>query len=423
MTSTPPAPIPAKNGFSPSNSALDRPRVLVIGPGPVQIGGVTTFIQILSSSLVVAQEYDLIRLDTTREPDDLGLEGRVSLTNLRYFVHQTIQLINIIIKQRPFLMHIPITSRLSFWKATVHMIIGRALGLKVLAHLHGGVFDHYYRQSSKLVQWFIGNSLSQANLIIALSERWKRFLIEEVRPDLLVEVLHNTVDDVFAQAAQQGDIDLDRSDNEVLFVGGLGPRKGVFDILQSVPIVYNAHSNVAFIFAGGESVQGIQAEINRRIEATHIKSVVRFLGPVTGHAKLCMFQKAALFILPSHGENLPYALLEAMSVGLPVVTTPVGAIPEIIKDGQNGFFIQPGDHIALASRILQLLNDKPLRQRMGMANRLMIQKYYLPDLAMTQLVSIYNKLHGFDRSIISNSFSLRGQASSNNSSHVNFTKQ
>lgn len=73
---------------------------------------------------------------------------------------------------------------------------------------------------------------------------------------------------------------------------------------------------------------------------------------MTGREKVDLFQSAMIYILPSYGENLPFSLLEAMALGLPVVTTPVGAIPEIVKDGQNGFLVEPGDVRALASSVI-----------------------------------------------------------------------
>jgi glycosyltransferase involved in cell wall biosynthesis len=374
--------------------ATSLPRVLVVGPGPTQIGGVTTFIQILISSPTVAEKYELIRLDTTRLPGHLGLESRFSLLNLRYLLVQTIQLIIVILRKRPYLMHLPVTSLWSFWKATAYILIGRMLGVKVVAHLHGGVFDQYYRQSSKQVKWLIGWSLSRADIVIALSRQWQRFLIEEVRPDLHVEIVRNTVDVMFAQALKQYRDSCNVCTNEVLFVGGLGQRKGVFDILQAVPIVRAIQPDVIFVFIGGEAARGDRDEIDRRCEEAGLEGAVRFLGPVTGLAKLQLFQRATLFILPSYGENLPYSLLEAMAVGLPVITTPVGAIPEIIEDGHHGFLIQPGDYATLARRIIQLLEDKSLRQRMGLANRLLIQNSYQPDVAMTQLIAIYDQLQG-----------------------------
>lgn len=72
-----------------------------------------------------------------------------------------------------------------------------------------------------------------------------------------------------------------------------------------------------------------------------------------------------LYILPSYAEGLPCALLEAMAAGLPVVSTSVGSIPEVVEDSINGFLITPGDFTSLAEKIVVLANDRALRQTMA----------------------------------------------------------
>jgi glycosyltransferase involved in cell wall biosynthesis len=355
---------------------------------------VTTFISILMSSRLVAQKYDLIRLDTTRAAEDVSSAGRFSLRNLSYLLSQILQLVWITIRKHPVVMHLAVTSGWSFWKGSVFLLIGRSFRMRSVAHLHGGSFRDYYRKHPRPVRQLMGWVLRRADVVIALSGQWQRFLLDEVRSDLCVVVLPNTVDTPFAAATELDDYPSRQSGNVVLFVGRLGRTKGVFDILGAIPLVLASRKPVVFLFAGGATEAGILEEMQRYSKEADLGNSVQFLGEVTGQAKLDLFRRATLFVLPSYGEGLPYALLEAMAVGLPVITTPVGAIPEIIEDGHHGFLIQPGDYIALAKSIIQLLEDQALAQRMGLANRLLIRNKYLPDVAMTQLVAIYDQLQG-----------------------------
>jgi glycosyltransferase involved in cell wall biosynthesis len=86
------------------------------------------------------------------------------------------------------------------------------------------------------------------------------------------------------------------------------------------------------------------------------------------------------------------AVLEAMAAGLPIITTPVGALPGLIEDGVNGFLIQPGDYRALADRIVRLLEDPSLRATMAQANRERIRRSYMPHVAMSRFDEIYSRL-------------------------------
>jgi glycosyltransferase involved in cell wall biosynthesis len=369
-----------------------RPRLLIVGPGPTQVGGLATFLGILFSSDRLNESYELIHLDTTRGARGAGVASRFTWINIVYFARQTLQLANLTRRYQPRLMHLPLTSYWAFWKDAAFILIARLLGMKVVAHLHGGIFDRYFRQSPRPVQRLIGWVMCRADVVIALSQWWRRFLLDEVCPDIRVEVVPNTVDKLFAGAASEPGFGAARCEELVLFVGGIGHRKGVFDILKAVPLVRKERPNCIFVFAGQEESRGAQAEVDTACAAAQLDGAVRFVGQVTGQAKLEFFRRAALFVLPSHGENLPYVVLEAMGAGLPVVVTPVGAVPEVVQDGRNGFLIAPGDYEALANRIVRLLDDAELRAGMSRANIERIRADYLPDVAMRRLGEIYAQL-------------------------------
>ncbi len=368
------------------------PRVLVVGPGRNQVGGISTFIDSLLSSDQLKQKYELIHLDTSRAPGDVGLAGRFSLLNLGYFFRQVGELMAVAIRCKPQILHLPVTSYLSFWKISVFMLLGQALGIKVVMHLHGGRFEEYYDHNSLLLRALIRRIFSRADIVVVLSERWKRFLLTQVRPDLRIEIVPNAVDTMFAQSVSEDLNDAERDPNAVLFVGSLGRGKGVFDILKAVPRVRAEKPEARFLFAGNEETQGARAQIDRACSDAGLGNAVHFLGRVTGPAKLELFKRAAVFILPSYAEGFPYALLEAMAAGLPVITTPVGTIPEVVEDGRHGFLIEPGDWEELARRIIQLLDDSELKRRMSRENVERVRSRYMPEVAITRLDAIYARL-------------------------------
>ena len=93
-------------------------------------------------------------------------------------------------------------------------------------------------------------------------------------------------------------------------------------------------------------------------------------------------------------EGLPITMLEAMASGLPVIASSVGAIPDVIHDGKNGFLLEAGDYEALAARILVLAKDKKLRQEMAENNITLIKDHYDKTIVLQKLESEYNKLLG-----------------------------
>jgi glycosyltransferase involved in cell wall biosynthesis len=382
--------ITSKLAQSTKAPAKPKPCVLVIGPNAAQIGGVATFLRILLSAEHLRERYELLHLDTSRGEAGRGLASTLAIVNLGYLIRQVVQFLQLCVSHKPQIVHLPINYSWAFWKEAVFIFLARLFGMKIVAHIHGGVFDQYYLSCSRFQKWLIAQILLQTDVVIALSNRWKDFLLENVHPHLNVEIVSNTVDHMFAKSMQSARTAV--LEKVVLFVGELGNRKGVFDILKAIPLVVASDKDVRFWFAGKEESQQVGDDIEQTCTSEGINEYVKFLGAVTGSSKMKLFQKATVFLLPSYGENLPYALLEAMSSGLPVIVTPVGAIPELVQDGLNGFIIDPGNHIALADRIAQLLNDPGLCQRMGAANRSVIRELYVPEVAIHRFDQIYSKL-------------------------------
>jgi glycosyltransferase involved in cell wall biosynthesis len=107
-----------------------------------------------------------------------------------------------------------------------------------------------------------------------------------------------------------------------------------------------------------------QTEVLRSSAADHYYN----LGVVSGNVKIQHLLEADLFVLPSYSEGFSRAMLEAMSVGKPVVYTPVGAHREVMRDGINGLEVRPGDQVKLAECICTLLEKRPLRNQIAVAN-------------------------------------------------------
>jgi glycosyltransferase involved in cell wall biosynthesis len=373
-------------------SQREKEVVLVVGPGLGQVGGVATFIEILATSPVIAEKYRILRLDTTRSAQDLGLENRLSLTNISYLVQQVIQFIIVNMREKPGLIHVQVTSGLAFWKSTLFILLGNLFGVGTVAHLHGGMFDKYYASCKPWVKNFIRRVFRAADVVIALSEKWRQFLLDEVGSDIRVEIASNPVDCLFAEALKEGHSAAGNRKKIVLFLGSLGKRKGVFDILMAAPAIFENHPDAHFVFAGAEESRGEKLRIDELCRDKSLGEKVEFIGVVTGKEKVELFQSAMIYVLPSYGENLPFSLLEAMALGLPVVTTPVGAIPEIVKDGENGFLVEPGDINALASCVDRLLRDELLRRAMSDANQARIKADFMPDDSMRQIDMVYSRV-------------------------------
>ena len=140
-----------------------------------------------------------------------------------------------------------------------------------------------------------------------------------------------------------------------------------------------------------QELQAIKTELQSIINECGLSKIVRFEGWVSGDKKVELLNNTDVFILPSYTEGLPISILEAMSYRLPVISTPVGGIPEVVRDGENGFLIKPGDKDALHNAIVRLANDEELREKMGNISYSKVQPH-LPEIVAKELEDIYKKL-------------------------------
>jgi len=117
------------------------------------------------------------------------------------------------------------------------------------------------------------------------------------------------------------------------------------------------------------ALAGSNDAITRRNHGTGRKlNQSRRLGVVSGQAKTEMYQRADVLVLPSYMEGFSMAILEAMWLGAAIVSTTVGSNPDIVREGENGFLIEPGDNGALERKLESLLADSQMRKRIGRHN-------------------------------------------------------
>ena len=175
----------------------------------------------------------------------------------------------------------------------------------------------------------------------------------------------------------------------MLSLAPLCKDKGVDDTIEATAEVVKHVNNVQFLFAGRGRV-----EKYRVLAREHrVEKFCSFLGVISNNEKIELFRKATIFLLPSYAEGQPIAILEAMGAGLPVISTSVGSIPEIIKDGENGFLIEPGDYKALAEKITLLLKADELRGKMGKGNYKIAREKYDVRRVFKEINEAYKSLY------------------------------
>ncbi|PVX27207.1 MAG: hypothetical protein CW716_03500 [Candidatus Bathyarchaeum sp.] len=184
---------------------------------------------------------------------------------------------------------------------------------------------------------------------------------------------------------------LDPQKKVVLFVGRLYHRKGLETLLQSVPPVLKEFSDVKFVISGTgfkqkeENLKNLAKELN-------IEDHVEFLGYVPDDKLPLLYSASDIFVLPAIYENFPFAILEAQSTGIPVISTKVGGIAEFLVDNENGFVISPGDPEQLTAKVLALLKNPDRAKEMGARGRQLIEEQLDWRLITQQVIDLYHEL-------------------------------
>lgn len=168
----------------------------------------------------------------------------------------------------------------------------------------------------------------------------------------------------------------------VLYASRLIAEKGVLDTVDAFAIV-RAEQPCSLLIAGSGPAQPAVAE---RIAALGLQADVKLLGQVSGDELLAAYRDADIFVLPTYwAEGFPTAITEAMSHGLPVVTTPLRGMADHLKDGENALFVRPRAPDELAAAIRRLLGDEALRDRMRLANLAKVEDFAPAAAARTYL--------------------------------------
>lgn len=326
---------------------LDPNHRNVIALVPDEEGGINRLFQTLARQERVIFNSDLARFDSTdKQPlNILRFPGRL----VRFFFT---------VKRGQFdLCHINLASRGSTLRKIIFALLCRAAGLPYVIHLHGGLYREFYAGLPGSLQNVVRNFFFKAERVIVLGTLWRDFVINEIGVDPShVVILPNAVAGPANYKSRPPN-----SKPRLLFLGRLGARKGTPELLQAL-----ADPQVrAFDWQATIAGDGDVEDLRKAVARAGLSERIEVPGWVGTDEVDILLKESDILLLPSHAENLPLSMLEGMANGLCPVVTPVGAIPDVIRDGENGLLVPVNDPAALASAMIRLIKDTELRRRLS----------------------------------------------------------
>lgn len=176
----------------------------------------------------------------------------------------------------------------------------------------------------------------------------------------------------------------------LLFAGRLSPEKGVETLVQVLSSVLREEPWLQARIAGDGPLAG---EVRRALAPHVAAGRLHLLGHVPWSAMPAEYRRAGVFLFPSPVETQGLAVLEAMAMGLPVVAVRAGAVPELVRDGESGITVAPGDTEALVGAVLRLVRDPDLRHRLGKGARAVAAEHDAARV-VARVVALYTRVAG-----------------------------
>ncbi|MCL2691223.1 MAG: glycosyltransferase family 4 protein [Candidatus Bathyarchaeota archaeon] len=247
------------------------------------------------------------------------------------------------------------------------------------------------------LRFFEVGMIKRANRVIAVSDFTRQELKKYYNiPESRIRVIHNGVDTHKFQPAIdkqkiKTELGLNPDDQVILSVGRLYARKGLFTLIDAMPSVVKRFKRVKFVISGkGQSDE--MAKLNAHAERLGVKDNIIFTGYYPDKKLPKLYQSADVFAFSTFYEHHPFAVLEALATGLPVVTTTVGGIAETIETGRNGLLVNPADSKQFSDSLLYLLEHQAEAVEMGIKARKTIVDKYDWSILVKETMRVYEEV-------------------------------
>lgn len=327
-------------------------KVLMIGEGLSKQGGIVSVQKLILEEMPSSIQYRHIAT----------LVDGSKLKKSTAFLKAVLELGWTLLSQDIDLIHTHVSERGSAFRQAITTLVALLFRKPVVMHTHGSEFHLFYEKLPKALQIAMSFVYSRCAHFIVLSKYWEKFYVESLGLSIeKVTVLPNAVrvPEEIPQRSCSGGVFL-------VFLGRIGQRKGAFDLVTAFAnLPAECRSKAKLTMAG----DGEGASLRALVESLDLTNSISVVDWISAKQRDSLLEQSDVFILPSYNEGLPMALLEAMSWGLSVITTPVGGIPELVQSEKNGLLVQPGNIEQITAATKSLIENKELRLTLGSAAR------------------------------------------------------
>ncbi len=344
-------------------------RVLLVGPDYKRKGGIAS---VLAQYKTMFESFNFV---ATSWQAGRFVNLILLIKNLLVFIYQ-------LSRPKIAIIHIHSASNLDFARHAIFVYLAKFFHKKVLLHLHGGDFEDFYHAHEKLA----AHVCHKADGIIAVSSYFSN-LFQTLRLCDRIYLLHNAI------APPHTTLPLNETSSgknkfRLLYIGRIHEKKGCFDVLHCIGTYKEKFGDKLEYHLAG---QGDTDQMNAIITQYGIADCVFYHEWLNGKSKEELINHSDCYIQPSYFESFGLSILEAMAHGLPVITSPIGGIPDLIENNINGIFVTPGHMDELAAAIERLMQNPAERHSMGEQASRKARNFYI-DKMEENIHHLYDKI-------------------------------
>ncbi|MFC6731894.1 MULTISPECIES: glycosyltransferase family 4 protein [unclassified Haladaptatus] len=357
-----------------SVSDMGSVEVLVVGPASKETGGIARYI--------AAQVSYLPRTVRTRVYDVApASDGTGAWWLTKEVFRAGLRAVRFPFQSRPDVVHVHTSHWRSFYLSSWFVLVASYLWRRpVVLHVHGSEFDDFVERASRPSRLLLSRVFAAAAAVVVLSAYW-RDVLRPVAGTTPLLVLPNAVD------PDEYDPHFDVTPPHVAFVSNHVPRKGLREFVDAVTACKREGLDFRVTIAG----RGPLSHFAEALAET--TPDVTYRGFVSEAAKRDLLAESSIYVLPTHAEGLPIAILEAMAGGNAIISTPVGSIPELVG-AEGGILVQPGDGEELAAALGSLVAAPETVRQMAETNRRLVEQEYTWQGVAANLTALYAGLAG-----------------------------
>lgn len=348
-----------------------KTKILMVGVGPKCIGGMWSVAQSYMNDKTFMEQVDATYIPTA----SMGSK----IVRLLYMLIGYVRILWQLIVHRPSLVHIHMAEKGSVYRKGLVVKMSKLFGCKVLVHMHAGPFMSWYKTKSARTQKWVSRMLNQADKVLVLGKYWADTM-EEILPKEKMEVLYNGVE-----------VPTERLYNlnaqNIAYFGVINKDKGVPELLEAMKLLDEKLPTKQMLLLYGKDLDG---DLERRIKALQLENRVRYCGWIDAKQRDEALKDAMLSVLPSHFEGLSMSIIEAMSYGVPVVTTNISTMPELV--GEDIHLIEVNEPQQLANEIERYCTDEELRETCSLKLYERAKEKFTLEQTINALLETYRQL-------------------------------